>query len=401
MAQKRTDVTTTATAVTDAQLKALIARGVADALAKIEDTEPTKMAMTNMILELVKGTDVEGYSQHFQESALMCSRIFPEELNEIEKYVGGLPDMIHGSVMVSKPKTMQDLIEFATKLMDQKIRTLAERQAKNKRKLDNNNQAQNNLPRNKACTIPRTPVPPAWFPWFCSLTPGNHSCSALDSQIHSNVWGHFGDVEPESLRPGNIKLFLVAFDSQLKVFHPLKNDNMSEKLMGVLISASKAKDERKRYIDLVEKSVKENIKDDVKSQLPEILPKEVSDYATPIIQSTITESFENMSWLNLPLNPNQHTRQLHHSLCSKSQPKSSGKSTQAEKLVFETVYTKMPLNQGEDLGNTDDQPNVKEALKDDWFNKPERPSTPESDWNTTKSIDFRPPQTWISKIAKA
>ncbi|GKE87267.1 hypothetical protein Tco_1564742, partial [Tanacetum coccineum] len=56
----------------------------------------------------------------------------------------------------------------------------------------------------------------------------------------------------------------------------------------------KAKDERKRYIDLVEKSVKEIIKDKVKNQLPEILPKEVSDYTTPVIQSSITESLENI-----------------------------------------------------------------------------------------------------------
>ncbi|GJS74824.1 reverse transcriptase domain-containing protein [Tanacetum coccineum] len=56
----------------------------------------------------------------------------------------------------------------------------------------------------------------------------------------------------------------------------------------------KAKDERKRYIDLVEKSVKEIIKDEVKSQLPEILPKEVSDYATPVIQSSIIESLKNI-----------------------------------------------------------------------------------------------------------
>ncbi|GJT77455.1 putative reverse transcriptase domain-containing protein [Tanacetum coccineum] len=44
------------------------------------------------------------------------------------KYVSGLPDMIHGSVMASKPRTMQDAIEFATELMDKKIRTFAERQ---------------------------------------------------------------------------------------------------------------------------------------------------------------------------------------------------------------------------------------------------------------------------------
>ncbi|GJY98135.1 putative reverse transcriptase domain-containing protein [Tanacetum coccineum] len=57
----------------------------------------------------------------------MCSRMFHEESDEVEKYVGGLPDMIQGSVMASKPKTMQDAIEFVTELMDQKIRSLADR----------------------------------------------------------------------------------------------------------------------------------------------------------------------------------------------------------------------------------------------------------------------------------
>ncbi|GKD79238.1 hypothetical protein Tco_1341859, partial [Tanacetum coccineum] len=38
----------------------------------------------------------------------------------------GLPDMIHGSVMASKPKTIQNAVEFGTKLMDKKIRTFAE-----------------------------------------------------------------------------------------------------------------------------------------------------------------------------------------------------------------------------------------------------------------------------------
>ncbi|GJY13550.1 hypothetical protein Tco_0382859, partial [Tanacetum coccineum] len=54
------------------------------------------------------------------------------------------------------------------------------------------------------------------------------------------------------------------------------------------------KDNKKRYIDLVKKSVKDIIKDEVKSQLPHILPKEVSKFTTPVIQSTITESHENV-----------------------------------------------------------------------------------------------------------
>ncbi|GJW13252.1 putative reverse transcriptase domain-containing protein [Tanacetum coccineum] len=47
-----------------------------------------------------------------------------KEFDKIERYVGGLPDMIHGSVVASKPKTMQEEIEIATKLMDKKICTL-------------------------------------------------------------------------------------------------------------------------------------------------------------------------------------------------------------------------------------------------------------------------------------
>ncbi|GJY18931.1 putative reverse transcriptase domain-containing protein [Tanacetum coccineum] len=64
----------------------------------------------------VNGTDMLRYIKRFQELALMCSRMFPEESDE-----------------------------FATELMDHKIRSLVDRQAKNKRKLDDtsrNNQNQ-------------------------------------------------------------------------------------------------------------------------------------------------------------------------------------------------------------------------------------------------------------------
>ncbi|GJV10536.1 reverse transcriptase domain-containing protein [Tanacetum coccineum] len=39
----------------------------------------------------VKGTDVVTYSPRFQELALMCDRMFLEEIDQVEKYVGGLP----------------------------------------------------------------------------------------------------------------------------------------------------------------------------------------------------------------------------------------------------------------------------------------------------------------------
>ncbi|GJX78065.1 putative reverse transcriptase domain-containing protein [Tanacetum coccineum] len=80
----------------------------------------------------VKGTDVIGYNQRFQELALLYVRMFPEESDKIKRYVGGLPDMIHGSVVASKPKKMQEATEIATELMDKRIRTFAERTGKKK-----------------------------------------------------------------------------------------------------------------------------------------------------------------------------------------------------------------------------------------------------------------------------
>ncbi|GKA17799.1 putative ribonuclease H-like domain-containing protein [Tanacetum coccineum] len=68
----------------------------------------------------VKGTDIASYTLRFQELALMCGRMFPEELDEVERYVGGLPDMIRENLKSYQPKIMEKAIEFANDQMDQK-----------------------------------------------------------------------------------------------------------------------------------------------------------------------------------------------------------------------------------------------------------------------------------------
>nr|GEW41042.1 putative reverse transcriptase domain-containing protein [Tanacetum cinerariifolium] len=45
----------------------------------------------------VKGLDLLNCNQRFQELALMCDRMFLEESAKVERYIGGLPDMIHDS----------------------------------------------------------------------------------------------------------------------------------------------------------------------------------------------------------------------------------------------------------------------------------------------------------------
>ncbi|GJS12531.1 putative reverse transcriptase domain-containing protein [Tanacetum coccineum] len=90
------------------------------------------------------------YCPRGEINKLEVKMMFTKESDKIEKYVAGLPDMIHGSVMASKPKTMQDAIEFAIELMDKKISTFAERQADNKIKFDDtsrNNQNQQQPPK--------------------------------------------------------------------------------------------------------------------------------------------------------------------------------------------------------------------------------------------------------------
>nr|GEU36368.1 putative reverse transcriptase domain, ribonuclease H-like domain, aspartic peptidase domain protein [Tanacetum cinerariifolium] len=76
------------------------------------------------------------------ELALMCGRMFHEESDEVEKYVGGLPDVIRGNVMSYQPKSMAKAIKFANDQMDQKFLTIFKKQAEQKRKMEFN--ARNN-----------------------------------------------------------------------------------------------------------------------------------------------------------------------------------------------------------------------------------------------------------------
>nr|GEY07165.1 putative reverse transcriptase domain-containing protein [Tanacetum cinerariifolium] len=60
------------------------------------------------------------------------------EFDKVERYIGGLLDSIQRSVMASKPKMCQEVIELARSLMHQKVRAYVARQADNKRRLNSN-----------------------------------------------------------------------------------------------------------------------------------------------------------------------------------------------------------------------------------------------------------------------
>ncbi|GKA00661.1 putative reverse transcriptase domain-containing protein [Tanacetum coccineum] len=59
-------------------------------------------------------------------------RIEVKNLTVLRKYVVCVPDMIYGSVVTSKPKTMQEATEMAIEVMDKRIRTFADRTVEKK-----------------------------------------------------------------------------------------------------------------------------------------------------------------------------------------------------------------------------------------------------------------------------
>ncbi|GKD70079.1 putative reverse transcriptase domain-containing protein, partial [Tanacetum coccineum] len=133
---------------------------------KIIDKYCPRNEMKKLEVELwnlkVKGTDVIGYNQRFQELALLCVRMFPEELDK-------------------------EATEMAFELMDKKINTIAERQAQNKRKFENTSRNTQNQQRqeNKRQNTGR-----AYTARSGSNQRGNGTGQG-PTCFECGVWGHF------------------------------------------------------------------------------------------------------------------------------------------------------------------------------------------------------------------
>ncbi|GKA32188.1 putative reverse transcriptase domain-containing protein [Tanacetum coccineum] len=51
----------------------------------------------------VKNNDMTTYTQRFQELTMMCTKMVLEEEDQVEKFIGGLPDNIQGNVIAAEP----------------------------------------------------------------------------------------------------------------------------------------------------------------------------------------------------------------------------------------------------------------------------------------------------------
>ncbi|GJZ01939.1 putative reverse transcriptase domain-containing protein [Tanacetum coccineum] len=86
----------------------------------------------------VKGNDLTAYNHRFQELTLLCTKMVPEEEDQVEKYIGVLPDNIQENVIAVEPTRLQDVIRIANNLVDQKLKGYTVRNAENKRRPDSN-----------------------------------------------------------------------------------------------------------------------------------------------------------------------------------------------------------------------------------------------------------------------
>ncbi|GJW45079.1 putative reverse transcriptase domain-containing protein [Tanacetum coccineum] len=68
----------------------------------------------------VKGNDLNTYVIRFQELATLCPTMVPDSKKTIEVFIGGLPQSIKGNVTTFKPQTLEEAINIAQRLMDQK-----------------------------------------------------------------------------------------------------------------------------------------------------------------------------------------------------------------------------------------------------------------------------------------
>ncbi|GJY13730.1 putative reverse transcriptase domain-containing protein [Tanacetum coccineum] len=86
----------------------------------------------------VKNNDLTAYTQRFQESTMMCTKMVLEEKDRVEKFIGGLPDNIQGNVIAAEPIKLQDAVRIANNLMDQNLKGYVVKNAENKRRLEVN-----------------------------------------------------------------------------------------------------------------------------------------------------------------------------------------------------------------------------------------------------------------------
>nr|GFC74012.1 hypothetical protein [Tanacetum cinerariifolium] len=123
-------------------------KGVVGLIRWFERTESMEDEFYNLS---VKGNDLKSYVSRFQELAVLCPNMVPNNEKIMEVFIGGLPRSIQGNVTASKPQTLEESINIAQRLMDQVTKHNSiqgtndhKRKFEDKRNISSNNNYRNN-----------------------------------------------------------------------------------------------------------------------------------------------------------------------------------------------------------------------------------------------------------------
>nr|GEZ91531.1 reverse transcriptase domain-containing protein [Tanacetum cinerariifolium] len=99
----------------------------------------------------VKGNDLKTYVRRFQELAVLCLNMVPNNKKLMEVFIDGLPRIIEGNVIALKPQPLEEAINIAQRLMDQVTKHNSiqgtndlKRKFEDKRNISSNNNYRNN-----------------------------------------------------------------------------------------------------------------------------------------------------------------------------------------------------------------------------------------------------------------
>ncbi|GJX88627.1 hypothetical protein Tco_0340641 [Tanacetum coccineum] len=161
-------------------------------------------------------------------------------------------------------------------------------------------------------------------------------------------------------------------------------------------------------------SLTARIKEQVKNQLPQILPKEVSNFAPPVIKNLIKESRDKVTLAKVSSQPQSsyeaastltefELKKILLNKMEKNKDKDEDPSAgsdrglkkrklskdaelSTEEPVIEVADLDLPQDQEGNLGDNEDEPRNETASRCDWFKKPtppQKPTNPDSNIGKT------------------
>nr|GEU66934.1 putative reverse transcriptase domain-containing protein [Tanacetum cinerariifolium] len=135
-------VTTLGREVANARPWAEVKQMMTDEFCPTEEVQRLEDGLRHLKL---RDMNIDAYTERFNELALLYPDDVSNEKKKVELYITGLPEIIKGETMSSRPVTLNEAVRMAHALMEQKIQAKNERIAEGlKRKWENNNQGNNN-----------------------------------------------------------------------------------------------------------------------------------------------------------------------------------------------------------------------------------------------------------------